>query len=195
MDVSTAPVIQTDGLDVYFGSRAALLDVDLHVGAGQIHGLLGPRGAGKTTLLRVLAGSLAPSAGSAGCPANVTLVAEDDAGEVSAIEALVNPATRRRVALARALADRPDVLLVDEPAAGFGPETAAATRALVARHATHGGTVVWATRRLDELCGLASGVTLLAGGRVRYSGSVEALVLLSLAGSAEAGAERFYRAA
>ena len=98
------------------------------------------------------------------------LVTADDAGE-------------RRIALARALADRPEVLLVDEPPEAVDGGTAAATRALVARHAARGGAVIWATRRLDDLQQLASGVTLLAGGRVRYSGTVEALAMRALAGS------------
>ena len=63
------------------------------------------------------------------------------------------------------------------------------------RHSTRGGAAIWATPRLDVLHGLASGVTLLAGGRVRYSGSVEALVLRSLARSAEDVADDISRAA
>ena len=58
-----------------------------------------------------------------------------------------------------------------------------------------GGAAIWATPRLDVLHRLASGVTLLAGGRVRYSGSVEALVLRSLARSAEDVADDISRAA
>jgi ABC-type multidrug transport system ATPase subunit len=97
--------------------------------------------------------------------------------------------------LARALAGRPAALLVDEPPAGFSADTRAAVRALILRHATRGGAAIWATPRLDTLHGLASGVTLLAAGRVRYSGSVEALVLRSLARSADDGATDVYRAA
>ena len=68
------------------------------------------------------------------------------------------------------MAGAPDLLLVDEPPGGFDDQTAAATRSLAIRHAAGGGAVIWATRRLDVLVGMASGVTLLAGGRVRYSG-------------------------
>ena len=42
---------------------AALSGVDLHVGAGEMVGLLGPSGAGKSTLLSLLGGLLRPSAG------------------------------------------------------------------------------------------------------------------------------------
>ena len=50
------PAIAVRGLGRRFGPRPALSGVDLAVGTGQVHGLLGPTGSGKTTLLRVLAG-------------------------------------------------------------------------------------------------------------------------------------------
>ena len=47
------------------GREAPLRDVSLTIDAGELVCVLGPNGAGKSTLLRVLAGTLAPSAGSA----------------------------------------------------------------------------------------------------------------------------------
>ncbi len=164
------PLIELRALDHRFGPRAALSAVDLVVAPGEIHGLIGPRGAGKTTLLRVAAGELAPCSGLVWVPRTTTFVTADAAGD-------------RRLALARAVAGAPDALLIDAPPAGFDARVAAATRALAARPAAGGGSVVWATRRLDDLQRLASGVTLLAAGRVRYSGSVEALATRALAGA------------
>jgi ABC-2 type transport system ATP-binding protein len=53
-----------EGVTARFGRTVALDDVSLDVPAGQVTGVVGGDGAGKTTLLRVLAGALAPDAGS-----------------------------------------------------------------------------------------------------------------------------------
>jgi ABC-type multidrug transport system ATPase subunit len=161
--------------------RTTLQDVDLVLTPGQIHGVLGPRWAGKTTLLRVLAGELEASAGSVRLPGSVVLLGDDGR---SPIEERLDPATRRRVALARAIATAPDVLLVDEPREGFDADTTAATRSLVLRYVAQGGAVVWASRRLDVFMSLGADVTLLADGRVRFSGSADALAARALAGLA-----------
>jgi ABC-2 type transport system ATP-binding protein len=187
--------IEVRSLDYHFGNRAALQAIDLAVAQGEVHGLLGPSGAGKTTLLRILAGELAASAGTVRLPERVTFVTDHEDEGLSPIEARLTPDTRRRVALARAVAGAPDLLLVDEPDSGFDAETAAATRTLALRHAANGGAVIWATRRLDALSGLASGVTLLAGGRIRYTGSVETLAERALAGTDFAVATLLERAA
>jgi ABC-type multidrug transport system ATPase subunit len=171
--------IEVSSLAYAHGTRTTLADVDLVVAPGQVHGVLGPRWAGKTTLLRILAGELEPGAGDVRVSGAVALVGDDGR---SPIEERLDPATRRRVSLARAIAGAPDVLLVDEPAEGFDDATTAATRSLVRRFIAHGGAAVWATRRLDALSGVATDVTLLADGRVRYSGTAEALTERALPG-------------
>lgn len=58
-----APVLELRGVAKHFGGVRALDGVDLVVGRGAVHGLLGQNGSGKSTLLNVLAGYHAPDAG------------------------------------------------------------------------------------------------------------------------------------
>ncbi|UYM56141.1 ABC transporter ATP-binding protein [Leclercia adecarboxylata] len=50
--------LSLSGLQVTFQSRQVLNNINLHLEAGEIVGLLGPNGSGKSTLLRCLAGLL-----------------------------------------------------------------------------------------------------------------------------------------
>jgi ABC-2 type transport system ATP-binding protein len=56
-------MIQVDRLTKYFGDRPATRDLSFRIEPGSVVGFLGLNGAGKTTTLRMLAGDLAPSAG------------------------------------------------------------------------------------------------------------------------------------
>ena len=57
-----APAIELVNVARWYGNVVAVNDISFSLGPG-ITGLLGPNGAGKTTLLHMLAGFLAPSAG------------------------------------------------------------------------------------------------------------------------------------
>lgn len=59
------PGVITHGLTRYFGSLAAVKDLNLTLGHGLIFGLLGPNGAGKTTTIKMLTTMLLPTRGSA----------------------------------------------------------------------------------------------------------------------------------
>jgi ABC-2 type transport system ATP-binding protein len=83
---------------------------------------------------------------------------------------------QKRLSIARALLTEPGVLLVDEATHDLDPEGAQRVRALVAERAAAGTAVIWATQRVDEISGFANRVTLLAAGRVRFTGSVDELL-------------------
>jgi branched-chain amino acid transport system ATP-binding protein len=56
-------LLRTEGLTRHFGGVAAVEDLSLEVGEGEILGLIGPNGSGKTTALNMLSGFLAPDSG------------------------------------------------------------------------------------------------------------------------------------
>ena len=55
--------IETSRLSKSFGEKAAVSDLTLQVGRGEVFGFLGPNGAGKTTSVKMLLGLIRPSAG------------------------------------------------------------------------------------------------------------------------------------
>ncbi|WP_405652850.1 ABC transporter ATP-binding protein [Streptomyces sp. RK9] len=66
---ATAPAVRLDGVSVRFRTKrkdvTALTDVSLDVPRGEFVAIVGPSGCGKSTLLKLVAGLLAPSAGTA----------------------------------------------------------------------------------------------------------------------------------
>jgi ABC-2 type transport system ATP-binding protein len=58
-------MIETDNLGKRFGAIRAVDGISLKVGMGEVLGFLGPNGAGKSTTMKMIAGYLAPSAGTA----------------------------------------------------------------------------------------------------------------------------------
>jgi ABC-type sugar transport system ATPase subunit len=57
-------VLAARGITHYYGSLAALQDVDIEVRRGEVVGLVGDNGAGKSTLLKILCGAVRPTRGS-----------------------------------------------------------------------------------------------------------------------------------
>lgn len=57
------PRLQVTGVTKRFGGVAALRGVDLSVGAGEVHAVIGENGAGKSTLMKILAGVQPPDSG------------------------------------------------------------------------------------------------------------------------------------
>lgn len=60
---NTVPLLAVEGLTKSFGALVAVGGVDLSIGEGSIHALLGENGAGKSTLVKMLYGTLQPDVG------------------------------------------------------------------------------------------------------------------------------------
>jgi ABC-2 type transport system ATP-binding protein len=83
---------------------------------------------------------------------------------------------RQRLGLAAALLTRPRLLVLDEPANGLDPAGTRHVHRVLTGLAARGTAVVLSSHRMDDLAALCSEVTLLAAGRVVFSGPVSKLV-------------------
>jgi ABC-2 type transport system ATP-binding protein len=114
----TSNGIDATGLGKRFGDLWALRDLDLHVGAGTVLGLLGHNGAGKTTAVRILTTLAQPTTGSARVD-GFDVVADAAAvrariglaGQAATVDGLLSARANLRLVgrlyhLPRALADR-----------------------------------------------------------------------------------------
>ena len=63
LTAAPAPALEMRGVTKAFAATVALGGVDLAVAPGEVVALVGQNGAGKSTLMAILAGALAPDAG------------------------------------------------------------------------------------------------------------------------------------
>jgi ABC-2 type transport system ATP-binding protein len=84
---------------------------------------------------------------------------------------------KTRVALAKALLNEPDLLLLDEPTASLDPDTGDWVRSyLEAYRARTGATILMASHNMSEVERLCSEVLMMKAGRIVDRGSPEALI-------------------
>src|SRR5215468_3724703 len=79
---------------------------------------------------------------------------------------------RQRLGLAAALLTRPRLLVLDEPANGLDPAGTRHVHRVLSGLAAHGTSVVLSSHRMDDLAALCSEVTILATGRLVFSGPI-----------------------
>ncbi len=222
------PLLSISGLSKAFPGTLALKDVDLDVGSGEIHALLGQNGAGKSTLIKILAGVYGYDrgeirlSGSLVEPATMKLpinFIHQDLGLVESITVAENIAiavgfARRRglidwsatgkaatnalalmtddidpdrpvselsaaersiVAIARALATKCAVLVLDEPTASLHEKDVARLFQALERLRSAGLGIVYVSHRLDEIFRIADRVTVLRDGKRVATGPIGAM--------------------
>jgi ABC-2 type transport system ATP-binding protein len=77
---------------------------------------------------------------------------------------------RQRLGLAAALLGEPRLLVLDEPSNGLDPTGKRHVHSVLTRLAAHGTSVVLSSHRMDDVEALCSEVTIVATGRVVFSG-------------------------
>ncbi|MCX5084437.1 ABC transporter ATP-binding protein [Streptomyces sp. NPDC056121] len=82
---------------------------------------------------------------------------------------------RQRLGLAAALLTKPRLLVLDEPSNGLDPAGKKHVHGVLARLATEGTGVVLSSHRMDDVEALCSEVTILATGRIVFSGPLSKL--------------------
>jgi ABC-2 type transport system ATP-binding protein len=80
---------------------------------------------------------------------------------------------KQRVSLARALVHDPDVLVLDEPAAGLDPRARVELRELLSLLAEQRKAILISSHILTELTEICNGVVIIERGKILESGSIE----------------------
>jgi ABC-2 type transport system ATP-binding protein len=90
--------------------------------------------------------------------------------------ATLSKGMRQRLAIARTMVQRPQVLLLDEPADGLDPHGRRALRELLRSLADDGTAIVISSHILRELDDLCDAIAVLERGRVAVQGSVADII-------------------
>jgi simple sugar transport system ATP-binding protein len=185
-------VLSLSNITKRFGATLALDDVSLDIAPGEIIGLVGENGAGKTTLMGIAAREIAPDAGTVRASGGVGFVHQHFllVNEFTVAENLelalrradidtdiAMPDLQRRVAdlsvgerakveLVKAIASRPEVLILDEPTAVLSPLEAEELFAVMRRFAAGGTAIVFISHKIPEVIAVATRVVVMRRGRI-----------------------------
>lgn len=80
---------------------------------------------------------------------------------------------KQRLAIAGALLNDPEVLILDEPTNGLDPQGIIQIRELIQKIASNGTTIILASHLLDEVERVCSHVVVLKQGKMLYAGEVD----------------------
>ena len=82
---------------------------------------------------------------------------------------------KQRLAIASALLNDPEILILDEPTNGLDPQGIHQIRDIIRLIASHGTTILLASHLLDEVEKVCSHVLVLRFGKILYSGTVDGI--------------------
>ncbi|MEN1786412.1 MAG: ATP-binding cassette domain-containing protein [Bacteroidota bacterium] len=82
---------------------------------------------------------------------------------------------KQRLAIASALLNNPEILILDEPTNGLDPEGIHQIREIIKKIAAQGTTILLASHLLDEVEKVCTHVIILQKGKKRYAGPVDGM--------------------
>ena len=170
------PLLAIDGVTKRFGGVLASDAITLSVPKGELHAIIGPNGAGKTTLIGQLTGEITPNAGSIRFAGrDITTLPTYERSRVGlshradTVVASMSHGEHRQLEIAMALATRPQMLLLDEPMAGMGPEESARmVQTLLELKKQY--TILLIEHDMEAVFALADRISVLVYGRVIATG-------------------------
>jgi len=83
---------------------------------------------------------------------------------------------KQRLAIASALLNDPEILILDEPTNGLDPQGIRQIRDIIRKIASFGTTILLASHLLDEVEKVCSHVLVLRKGQILYTGSVNGMI-------------------
>ena len=151
------------------GTPAAVEVLDgasLSVAAGEVVALVAPSGAGKSTLLHIAGLLDAPTRGEAAARGRELLESVGLGHRLDHRPAEMSGGEQQRVAFARALANRPRLLLADEPTGNLDPETSGRVFEILLARVRETGLAALIATHNPELAARMDRVVRLDAGRL-----------------------------
>jgi ABC-2 type transport system ATP-binding protein len=191
-------ILTINNLTKKFGNLTAVDDLSFTIEKGNVYGILGPNGSGKSTTLGIVLNVVNKTTGDFHWfdGSGTTHEALKKVGAIierpnfypymTAIQNLelvckikgVSPDSlgmKQRLAIASALLNDPEILILDEPTNGLDPQGIHQIREIIKKIASEGTTILLASHLLDEVEKVCSHVVILRKGKSLYTGRVDGM--------------------
>ena len=167
-------MIDVKNLEKSFEGHQVLKGINEHIYKGEKVAIIGPSGSGKSTFLRCLNLLEEPTSGTITFEGVDITDPKNDINKLRARMGLPDKAEaypkqlsggqQQRIAIARALAMNPDVMLFDEPTSALDPEMVGEVLEIMKELADEGMTMVVVTHEMGFARSVATRVLFMDGG-------------------------------